>query len=59
MIRKYTLVVRGDTEEAFDEALEEATRLMNESYHAGHDTNESGAFYFGSTADVPQEERPR
>jgi len=57
-IRKYTLVVEGDTTDDFDQALAEATRLLNEGNYAGRNSNDSGAFYFDSTDVVHDSERP-
>jgi len=56
--RKFTVVIEGDTEASFDEARAEATRLINEGYLSGHNANPEGGFYFDSTDQVPDTERP-
>lgn len=58
IIRKYTVVVEGDTSDDFDEALAEASRLLIEGNFAGKNSNASEGFYFDSTAVVHDSERP-
>ncbi len=58
ILRKYTLVVEGETDDDFDQALAEATRLLNAGNFAGHNSNASGAFYFDSTDVLHDCERP-
>lgn len=58
LTRKFTIVIEGDTEASFEDARAEATRLINEGYLSGHDANTEGAFYFDSTDQVPDTERP-
>lgn len=56
--RMYTLVIEADDDGAFDDALSEATRLLNQGNLSGTDRTENGAFYFDSTDDVPESKRP-
>lgn len=56
--RKLTLVVAGKTEAAFENALAEATQLVNRGYQSGMNVNDEGGFYFDSTDDVPDRELP-
>lgn len=46
--RKYTIVVRGDDEWAFDYALREAMQRMKDGCVTGADRNNKGGFYFNS-----------
>lgn len=56
--RIFTLVIDADSDSAYEEALSEATRLMNEGNFCGMNSNEEGAFYFESTDNVPAEKMP-
>lgn len=56
--RSIKLVVRGDTEGDFEDALAEATRLINQGCRSGSNSNDGGAFYFDSTDNVPESELP-
>ncbi len=56
--RMYTLVIDADNEAALEDARAEATRLINEGYLSGHNSNDSGAFYFESTDNVPEGQLP-
>jgi hypothetical protein len=57
-VRKFTIVVRGDTESAYEEALSEATRLVNEGCLSGGNSSDAGGFYFDSTDEVPAGDVP-
>lgn len=57
--RKITLVVAASSEGAFEDALAEATRLVNQGNLSGANTNDEGGFYFDSTGDVADGELPR
>jgi hypothetical protein len=57
--RKITIVARGDTEKALDEAIEEAMIRIEAGNLSGMDFNAESSFYFNSTDDVPPEEMPR
>lgn len=57
--RMFTLVIDADSDSAYEDALSEATRLMNEGNFCGKNSNEEGAFYFESTENVPEEKMPR
>lgn len=56
--RKFTVVVAGKTEAGYEEALSEATRVINEGCTSGVNSNDDGGFYFTSTSDVPDGELP-
>jgi len=55
---KYTIVVRGDTEEDRDAALSEAINRIKAGNLSGTDRNDDGGFYFDSTQDVPAGDWP-
>lgn len=57
--RKVTLVVAAGNEGAFEDALAEATRLINQGNLSGSNSNDEGGFYFDSTDSVREGERPR
>ncbi|MBK6616307.1 hypothetical protein [Ottowia sp.] len=57
--RKITLVVAGKSEGAFEDALAEATRLVNQGNLSGMNNNREGGFYFNSDPDVPDSLLPR
>jgi hypothetical protein len=57
--RKYTLVVRGDDQQAFDEALEVAADSMLDGCLSSAESCDDGAYYFNSTDEVPNGDRPR
>lgn len=57
--RKVTLVVAAGNEGAFEDALAEATRLINQGNLSGSNSNDEGGFYFDSTDSVPDGELPR
>lgn len=57
-VRKYNLVVEGDDEDAFNEALAEATRLIAEGNYEAKNSNVSSGFYFQSTTVLHDSERP-
>ncbi len=50
--RQYNLVISGDDESAFNEALEEAIRLLKEGNLSGSNQNETSGFYFNSNEHV-------
>lgn len=56
--RKFTLVVEGQTEAAYADALDEATLRIREGNLAGADRNEDGRFYFDSTSEVDEAPKP-
>jgi hypothetical protein len=55
---KFTIVVRGDTEEDRDEALAEALKRIKSGALEGTDRNEFGAFSFNSTEVVEEGQWP-
>lgn len=57
-IRKFTLVVEAATGNAYFEAIREATGKIRAGYVEGADSNEDGAYFFTSTEDVLDAERP-
>jgi hypothetical protein len=56
--RKITLVVAGKDEASMQDALAEATRLINQGNRSGVNGNDASAFCFDSTDDVPRGELP-
>lgn len=56
--RKYTIVCRGDDEEAIERAFAEAVRNIKDGCYTGHNSNEEGAFYFDVTEDVKTKDWP-
>lgn len=57
--RKITIVIAATNEGAYEEALAEATRLVNQGNLSGANSNEEGGFSIDSTTDVPDTELPR
>ena len=57
--RMYTVVVRGDNDEAFSKALVECVRRMLDGNTSGADSADDSAFYFESTSNVPAKKLPR
>lgn len=58
IVRKITIVVRGNTEQDVEEAFNEAVDRLNNGYVCGNDRNESSGFYFENSGDVPAGEIP-
>lgn len=56
--RKFTIVVTGDSDEAYEEALRTAVNSIKGGNLSGTDRNEESAYYFDSTTDVPDGEKP-
>ena len=56
--RKFTLVVAGHDEAGMEEALAEALRRIKAGNLSGVDSNDTGAFYFEGSHDVPDGELP-
>lgn len=57
--RKFTIVVRGNSEQAYEAALSEALKRIEDGNLSGADSADDGAFYFDSTDDIPSGELPR
>lgn len=58
--RRITITVRGDTEEALEDALLAAVRSIERDGNlSGHDSTDDGAYYFDSTDTVSDDDRPR
>ena len=57
-LRKITIVARGDTEHALEDALDEAMRQIKDGCSAGADRTDDGAYYFDATENVPDGEIP-
>ena len=49
--REYTVVAEGITLEDVLYAIDEARRKIEQGYHSGMDSNETGEFYFESKGD--------
>jgi len=56
--RKFTIVITGQSDSAYEDARTEALRLIKDGYLCGHNSNHESAFYFDSTDQVPDNERP-
>lgn len=56
--KKITLVVRGCDESDIELGIEEAVRHVKDGYHTGHNSNDTGAYYFEVTDDVPKKDWP-
>jgi len=56
--RRFVIVAAATTQEALDNAVEQATRLINEGNLAGKDSKDDASFYFDSTDEVPDSELP-
>lgn len=56
--RKITIVLRGETEAAVEEAFDEATDRLKNGCSSGKDSNDTSGFYFENTEDVPAGEIP-
>ncbi len=55
---KYTIIARGNTESDRGDAVAEAMRLIMQGNLSGHNSNDSGGFYFDSTQEVPEGQQP-
>lgn len=58
LAQRITITLRGNNDGDLESALDEVLRLLREGYQSGHNSNESGAFYFTTTDDVPTGEEP-
>ena len=58
MCKKITIVVRGKAESDLEEAFDEACRQVKEGYYRGHNSNDTGAYYFETSEDVEKEALP-
>lgn len=57
--RKIIVVVRGNTDDDLDLAVEEAFRRIREGCTSGSDSNEDGGFYFDVDSNVDRATWPR
>jgi len=46
MIKRLTVTIEGKDDGDLEIALDEVSRLVNEGYQAGHNSNDTGAFLF-------------
>ena len=53
IVRKVTIVFRGETAADAEDAFDEAVELLKNGYISGKDSNESSGFYFTNSGDVP------
>lgn len=58
IVRKITIVLRGDNESDVESAFEEAVKRVSAGCVSGTDRNECSAFYFETIDNVPPEEIP-
>ncbi len=56
--RQYTLVIRGNDDDAFDEAINEFVRQLKDGCLEGKASNDTSAFYFNSHEHVHDGHRP-
>lgn len=56
--RQYNVVIRGNDEIAFDEAVEEFIRQLKEGCLSGQGSNDTSGFYFNSNEHVAPGHRP-
>lgn len=58
IVKKIVIVVRGDTENDAEEALDTALARIVDGNVTGADRNDESGYYFNSTTDVPPNEVP-
>lgn len=58
LARRFSITVRGKTEDAYEDALAEAMRLISEGCVSGSDSNDTSGFYFSSTDNLAPCELP-
>lgn len=58
IVRKITIVIRGNTEADVEEAFDEAVERLRNGCTSGTDRNESSGFYFDNSSDVPKGDIP-
>lgn len=51
LTQKIEIELTGNTESDLEDALEEAFRRIKDGNVVGHDSNDSGSFYFSSTTE--------
>lgn len=56
--KKITIVIRGKSDSDLELAFEEACRAIRDGYLAGHNSNDTGAYYFETQSEVPKAEWP-
>lgn len=56
--KKITIVCSGENDDDIAEAIYQATKHVVAGYFTGHNSNDTGAYYFDVTEDVPRKERP-
>ena len=56
--RKFTVIARGDSEEAYEDALREALASIQAGNTSGANSNDEGGYYFNSTNIVHESELP-
>lgn len=58
IVRKITIVVRGNTESDVEDAFNEAVERLANGCVCGKDSNETSGFYFENSGNVPTAEVP-
>lgn len=56
--KKFIIVCGGKDDSDIEQAFDEAGRCVKEGYFTGHDSNDTGAFYFAVIDDVPKNDWP-
>ena len=59
IVRKITIVVRGETEADVEDAFNEAVDRLNNGYASGAASSDESGFYFENTDEVAPNEVPR
>lgn len=59
IVRKITIVVRGETEADVEDAFNEAVDRLNNGHVSGANSNDESGFYFENTDEVAPNEVPR
>ena len=56
--KQFTIVCRGDDDQAIELAFAEAVRSIKDGCYTGHNSNDGGAYYFDVTDDVKKKHWP-
>lgn len=58
LCKRLTITVRGNDDSDLDLAIDEAVKAIKTGYQTGHNSNDTGAYYFDTTDDLPKGEYP-
>ena len=56
--KQVTIVIRGDDESDIEQGIDEAVRLVQNGCRLGHNSNDTGAFYFAVSDHVRKKDWP-